>query len=267
MPFTHTLNPIIVSIGPLALRWYSLVYVLGFLLAYWLLLKAAKKKWIKNLDKEGVEEFMTSLIIWSVIMMRLVYVIVYNPTYYFAEPWKIIFLWEGGVSFHGGLLGGIIAGWLFCRKHKVRFFALADFLVIPFSLVLAFGRVANFINAELIGRVTSVNWCVNYPNQPEIIGCRHPSQFYEAGKNFIMFLVLGLLYTQKDIRKKLKEGTFFWAFFILYGLGRFLTDFYRAPDPTDFTLAATGLIVGQWLSMLMAAIGVAGLLWLYLRKR
>jgi len=263
MPFTHSLSPVIFSLGPFALRWYSLVYVLGFLLAYWLLRQIAKEGRIKNLDEEGVEEFVTWLILCSIIMARLTYVIVYNPAYFLATPWKVIAVWEGGLSFHGGFLGAILAGLWFCRKRKVRFYDLGDFLVVPFSLILVFGRLANFVNGELPGRVTSVPWCINYSRYE---GCRHPSQFYEAGKNLLLFFVLLALYAKEEWRKKLKAGSIFWLFIILYGLGRFLTDFWRAPDPTDFTLASTGLLVGQWLSLAMGLTGVSVLAWLYRQR-
>lgn len=263
MSFVWNLSPVIFSIGPFALRWYSLVYVLGFLLAYWLLRKYAREGRIKNLDEEGVEEFITWLIIGGITFSRLTYIIVYNPAYFLATPWKMIAVWEGGLSFHGGFLGAIFASLWFCKKRKVRFYDLADLLVIPFSLVLVFGRLANFANGELIGRVTSVPWCVTYPQHE---GCRHPSQFYEAGKNLITFFILLALYVKEEWRRKLKAGSIFWLFILLYGLGRFLTDFWRAPDPTDFTLASTGLIVGQWLSLLMALLGIGGLWWIYYNK-
>ncbi len=266
MPFTHALSPIIFSFGPFALRWYSLVYVAGFLAAYWLLLRSAEKGRIKNLDKHGAEEFMVWLIIASIVCARLTYVLVYNPAYYLAAPWKAVFLWEGGLSFHGGLLGALVAGWRFAKERKVRFYDLADLLVLPLSLFLVFGRIANFINGELVGRITDAArtpWCVTYPDRPLIEGCRHPSQFYEAAKNLSVFLLLLPFEFKEGLRKSVKPGTVFWLFWAFYGFGRLVTDFWRAPDPTDFTLATTGLLVGQWLSLAMGLAGVGMLVWLY----
>jgi len=270
MTFTYGLNPVIVQLGPFALRWYSLVYVLGFLVAYWLLIRFAKQGRIKGLDVAKTEDFMVWLIVGTLVGARLIYAAVYNPAYYLAEPWKIFFLWEGGMSFHGGLIGAVAVGLWWARRNAVQFYALGDLLVLPLSLMLVFGRLANFVNGELPGRVADaarVPWCIKYPNNPTVQGCRHPSQFYEASKNLVTFLILLPLYAYDRVRTRLREGTLFWLFVILYAVGRFITDFWRAPDPTDFTLASTGLLVGQWLSLLMAAIGVAGLFYLSPRSK
>ena len=267
MSFTYNLSPVIFQVGPFALRWYSLVYVAGFLVAYGLLLRYAKEGRIKHLDREGAEEFVVWLIIGSIAMARLFYVIIYNPAYYWAEPWKVIALWEGGMSFHGGLVGAVLVGLWFCKRKKVAFYDLADLLVLPLSLMLVFGRIANFINHELPGRVTNVPWCINYPSSTGIMGCRQPSQFYEAFQDLITFFILLPLYVKQSLRKKLRPGTVFWLFIILYGVGRLITNFWRAPDPTDFTFASTGLLVGQWLSILTGLVGLAGLAWLYRPKK
>ena len=268
MPFTYALSPVIVSFGPFALRWYSLVYVAGFLLAYWLLVRYAKQGKIKGLDQAGAEEFVVWLIIGSIVMARLFYVLIYNPAYYWAEPWKIFALWEGGMSFHGGLLGAIIAGLWFSRRKKVAFYDLADLLVIPLSLMLVFGRIANFVNAELPGRIADaakVSWCINYPPSTGITGCRYPSQFYEAFQDLVTFMILLPLYAKEDIKKKLKRGTVFWLFILLYGAGRLITNFWRAPDPTDPIFG--GLLIGQWLSLIMIVAGLIGLKYLYTHKK
>ncbi len=254
MPFVHAISPVIVSLGPFAIRWYSLVYVLGFLLAYWLLVRAARKGALKNVTVEDAEEYLIWLIVGSVAVARLLYVLVYNPAFYFVQPWKVLFLWEGGLSFHGGLLGAVLATLWFTKRRKISFYALADLLVTPFALVLVFGRIANFVNGELVGRVTDVAWCVTYPDVPGVDGCRHPSQFYEAGKNLAIFAVLLGLTLNKKLKAWLREGTLFWLFVLLYGVGRFLTNFFRAPDLGDPVFL--GLILGQWLSLLMVAVAL-----------
>jgi len=261
MPFTYGLSPTIFSIGPFSLRWYSLVYVAGFLLAYWLLSRFAKKGCIKNLDGEGVEEYIIWLIVGSIAVARLFYVVIYNPAYYWATPWKVVALWEGGMSFHGGFLGAVLASWWFCRRKRVSFYALADLLVVPLSFMLVLGRIANFVNGELVGRVTDVPWCVNYP---WLEGCRHPSQLYEAGQNLATFLILLPLYAKESVRKRLRPGTIFWLFVLLYGLGRLITNFWRAPDLTDPVWL--GLLLGQWLSLAMVVVSIIGLGYLYLVK-
>jgi phosphatidylglycerol---prolipoprotein diacylglyceryl transferase len=253
MPFTYALNPIIFSIGWFSLRWYSLVYVAGFLFAYWLLLRFARRGVIKHLDAEGAEEYLVWLIIGSIVGARLFEVLVFNPAYYFANPWKVFAVWEGGMAFHGGLLGAVLVTAWFCKRRKVSFYELGDLLVIPLSLALVFGRIANFVNAELVGRVTDVSWCVNYPARLGIEGCRHPSQFYESAQNLITFAILLPIYLKGTLKKKLREGTVFWLFILLYGIGRIITNFWRAPDAGDVLI--DGLLLGQWLSVGMAALG------------
>lgn len=268
MVLTHSFSPVIVSLGPFALRWYSLVYVLGFLVGYWLFLWVARRGLVQGFGTSDAEALVTAVLLGMLVGARLTYAIVYNPLYYLAAPWKIFFLWEGGMSFHGGFLGALLAGWYYCKRHHLPFRALADFAVLPLSLFLVFGRIANFINGELVGRLAApeARWCIEYPDNPLIEGCRYPSQFFEAGKNLLVFLILLVLSAKRSLFQWLREGALFWLFWILYGFGRFVTDFWRAPDPTDFTLATTGLLVGQWLSLFMALAGVVGLANLYRRR-
>lgn len=262
MPYVWDLNPVIFSLGPFALRWYSLVYVVGFLIAYWLLRQAVRRGEIKGMDEKGVDDFMTLFIVLSIVGARLFYVLFYNPTYFFLEGhWLETFaVWHGGLSFHGGFVGAVLAGILFTRKRKVRFFQLADILVVPLALLLVFGRIANFINGELPGRITSPEatpWCVVFPRYGP--ACRHPSQLYAALKNLVVFGVLLWLL----LRKKLREGTLFWLFIVLYAAGRFVVDLWRAPDLTSaaqWVVTMTGLQIGQWLNILMIAVG-AYFLW------
>lgn len=242
MPYTHTLNPIIVSLGPVALSWYNLVYILGFILGWFVL-----KKYSKLSSKEA-EDFIGWLILGTIIGARVIYVFVYNPMYYLSNPFEILAVWKGGLSFHGGIIGAAIAGFWWCRRKQKSLLALADLLVLPLSLMLVFGRLANFVNGELIGRVSESSFCVNYD---EYEGCRHPYQFYAAAKNLITFIVLLPLYVKK--KNEWREGTFLWLFVILYGAGRFVTDFWRAPDPTDPMFL--GILLGQWLSLLMVVVG------------
>ena len=149
--------------------------------------------------------------------------------YYLKNLPEIIALWHGGLSFHGGLLGAIVSGYLFSKKRKMDFLELADILVIPVALALALGRIGNFINAELYGRIADVPWCVDYSKNKFVeglpSGCRHPSQIYESMKNLAIFSVLWFI---KD--KKLPKGFMFWSFVTMYGLLRTLVEFFRQPD-------------------------------------
>ncbi len=262
--FTHNFSPVIFSLGPFQLRWYSLVWVTGFLAAYALLLRSARRKRIPRLTEERVDSLVTWLIIGTVLGARLSYALLYNPLYFLTAPWKLLYVWEGGLSFHGGFLGAFIAVWWFTKRERLNFWKIADLLVLPLALFLSFGRLANFLNAELVGTVTTVPWCVNYPHQAWIEGCRHPSQFYEAGKNLLIFALLVPLWKRKH-----RDGTILWLFVTLYGLGRLITDHWRAPDLTGAAWATTrllGLTLGQWLSILMMLVG-AVMLWRTARRQ
>lgn len=250
--FTYGLDPIAFQVGPIAIRWYSLVWVGGFLLAYWLLKRAAEQRRIKGFTVDDADAITTWLILGTVLGARLVYCFVYNPLYYVQNPLEAVMVWRGGLSFHGGLIGAAIAlGW-FCKRRGFRFYTIADLLVVPLALALAFGRVANFINGELVGTTTSVPWCVNYP---WLEGCRHPSQFYEVGKNLLAFLILLPFWPGLRKPRKTDPGTVFWLFVLLYGFGRLVTNIWRAPDPTDPLFG--GLLIGQWLSLIMLIVAAA----------
>jgi len=227
-------------------RWYGLAYVIGFIIAYWWLRRASTT--IKNLDKEQVDTLILYLIGGVIIGGRVLQFVFYRPHMIWHDPLEIIRIWNGGMSFHGGLIGAIIAMWLFSKKNKVSFLALGDVIVIPASLALVIGRIANFINSELVGTITNVPWCVNFPNAPNPahrIGCRHPSQLYEALKNTAIFIILT---TQKNT----KEGTRTFLFITLYGFLRFIINFYR-----DEPALIIGISTGQLLSLIM---GIGGLI-------
>ncbi|MBU1200965.1 MAG: prolipoprotein diacylglyceryl transferase [Nanoarchaeota archaeon] len=235
--FIHNINPVLVKLGFLEIRYYSLVYIIGFLVTYYILLKLAKKKKIKNLTKEGVEDFMIYFILGSIIGGRVLDFLFYNPSVFWTNPLEILYIWHGGMSFHGGLIGAITGAFLFIKKHKVEFYDLADIIVLPLSFFLFLGRIANFINGELWGTVTNVSWCVKFQGVED---CRHPSQLYEAAKNLAIF---GFLMFFK--KRKLKKGVIFWNFVLLYGALRFITNIWR--EDSRFL----GLSMGQYLSLAM----------------
>lgn len=236
--FTHNIDPTLFSIGPFEIRYYGLVYVIGFLLIYYIL---SKKRQELKLTKKDIDNLVLYLILAVVVGSRLFEVLIWNPAYYFANPLKIFAIWEGGMALHGGIIAICLVGYYFCKKKKISFAKLADILVIPAVFILALGRIANFINAELVGIITNLPWCVKFPN---IEGCRHPVQLYGAAGRFVLF---GYLIALKKL-KKFKDGFLFWNFILFMAIGRFFCDFLRQ-DPR-----LLGLSMGQYLSIIMFAI-------------
>lgn len=244
----HNLNPTILHFGPLQIRWYGLVYVLGFLLAlYWL--NFLRKKNLLMLTKEDVWDLVFYLMLGVLIGAR-VFMIFWQPEEFLLKPWNLLKIWQGGMSFHGGLAGSIIAVWLFCKRKKIHFWNIADALSLPAIFALAFGRIANFINGELIGKIWEGRWCVVFPQYDD--ACRHPSTLYAAGYRFLIFGWLLLL----TLKNEFKPGFLFWNFVLLEGVGRFLVDFYRQD------ILYLGLSLGQWFSVIM----VAAALWVLIKK-
>src|SRR3989339_781013 len=241
----HNLNPVLFKFSFLEVRFYGLVYVLGFFLSI-LWLFYLKKNHRVNLSSEKIWDFSFYLLLGVLIGSRL-FEILWEPNFYLSNPWNILKIWRGGMSFHGGLVGVIIAGWLYCKKQKISFWKMADILSVPAMLALALGRIANFINGELVGRITSISWCVQFPNYDSY--CRHPSTLYDAGKRFLIFGGLFWL-SFKDKFLNFKEGFIFWNFVFWEGLGRIIIDFYR--QDTLYLYFS----LGQWLSLLMVIASV-----------
>lgn len=237
----HNINPVLLNIGPLEIRYYGLVYVLGILFAYFVLKHFAKKGSIRNLSVAGLDDLLLYITIGLLAGGRIFHFVFYEPVILMSDPLELFRLWHGGMSFHGSLAGIVLGTLYFCRKYKVAFYDLADLLVIPASLMLFFGRIANFVNGELIGTVTNVSWCIKYQG---VTGCRHPSQIYEALKNLLIFFILLPVYR----KRKLRSGTVFWLFVLLYGVLRFLVNFYR-DDPRFL-----GISTGQYFSLGMAVV-------------
>lgn len=249
----HTLNPVLFSIGPLQVRWYGLLYALGFIISYLIFHHLAKRKRL-GMSDDDMGDFLLYMLIGVVAGARLFYMLFYNLPFYLANPLEIAAVWHGGLSFHGGFLGGVIAIWLFSRKKNVHFYDISDIVLIPVALALALGRIGNFINGELYGRIASVPWCIDYSQNTHLVekveGCRHPSQIYESLYSAGMFAVLWLLN-----RKNLPRGTITWLFVALYGVSRTLAEFLRQPD-TQLGFLFGGLTMGQLLSIPMFLLGV-----------
>ncbi|MEM4337085.1 MAG: prolipoprotein diacylglyceryl transferase, partial [Candidatus Woesearchaeota archaeon] len=240
-------DPVLIRIGIFEIRYYGVVYAISFLLLYLYLNLLAKQKKIK-LNEEEISELVVYLIIGVVFGARIFYVLFYNLKFYSHNILDIFMLWKGGMSFHGGLIGATIAAFAFCRKNKINFYEIADNIAIPACVFLMLGRIGNFINGELYGRVTEWWWAVKFKG---VEGFRHPSQIYESFKNLIIFSILWFF---KD--KKKRDGFLFWLFIALYGLLRFFVEFFREPDE-QLGFIVFNLSMGQLLSIVMFLIGAA----------
>jgi phosphatidylglycerol---prolipoprotein diacylglyceryl transferase len=259
------IDPDIIRIGPLAIRWYGLMYALGFGVSYLLVKYQIKKQGHGASDKgpgiafpEGyLDSLYTYLILGLLIGARLGYVLFYDLSNYIQNPGEILAVWHGGMSFHGGLIGCLAAGFFCCRKYSVDYWRAADMVIVTAPLALALGRIGNFINGELFGRVTDVPWGMVFPEGGPLP--RHPSQLYEfALEGVLLFFIL---WTVK--KRKFVPGTLCGLFMILYGVFRCFVEFFREPDP-QIGFIAGFFTMGQALSVLTA---LAGYVLIVVRKR
>lgn len=266
-----------------SLRWYAMAYLVGILLGWRIVIALMKRPGLwpnatPPLTREQIEDLLTAIVLGIILGGRLGFVFFYEPGKYLANPFDIIKVWEGGMSFHGGFLGVVVAALWFCRKHKIPALSVGDALAVATPLGLFLGRLANFINAELWGRSTTLPWGVIFPgdaaqNCPGVIDpcARHPSQLYEAGLEGVL---LGLaLVLAVRAGALLRPGLISGMFLLGYGLSRFLVEFVRQPDaqfvtpdnPIGFAIGSgsIGLTMGQLLSLPMIALG----LWLIAQAR
>ncbi|MBW2472626.1 MAG: prolipoprotein diacylglyceryl transferase [Deltaproteobacteria bacterium] len=247
------IDPVIFSIGPLQVRWYGLMYVLGFAASLLLVRYQIKKFGFKELAIH-FENLNLVLIISLVLGGRLGYVLFYNLPYYLNHPAEIMATWQGGMSFHGGMLGLIIGAVIFCRIKKLDFWRTADFYVVTIPIGLGLGRIGNSINGELYGRVTDKPWGMVFPGGGPLP--RHPSQLYESFlEGLILFLVLWIFKEKQQPPSSWPSGVMVALFFIFYGVFRFGVEFFREPD-VHLGLIAMGMTMGQLLSSLMIVAGV-----------
>ncbi|MBG6208444.1 phosphatidylglycerol:prolipoprotein diacylglycerol transferase [Labrenzia sp. EL_126] len=260
LPFP-AIDPVIIEIGPFALRWYALAYIVGIILA-WRYMRALVRNdrlWAGLQRPTPVD--LDDFVLWGtfgiIIGGRLGYVLFYNPSYYFANPGEALAVWTGGMSFHGGFAGTVIAIFLFAWRRGLSVWTLFDLAGCAAPIGLFFGRIANFINAELWGRTTDVPWAVVFPGAgPEP---RHPSQIYEAAlEGVILFLVLRLLSHRFKLLEK--PGFLAGAFAFGYGVGRSIAELYRVPDAHIGYLSGF-LTMGILLSLPMILGGIALMVW------
>ncbi len=257
LPYPN-ISPVIVQLGPLALRWYGLMYLIGLTGAYFLIKRRVHRQKL-GLTAEQVYDMVVYAALGVFLGGRLGYVLFYNLPYYLEHPLKIPAVWEGGMSFHGGLLGVIVALILFAYRCGVTVYTVADLAAAVTPLGLGFGRLGNFINGELFGRATDVPWCMVFPaGGPD---CRHPSQLYEALlEGALLFTVLWVLN-----RRPTPPGTILWTFLAGYGMCRVIVEFFREPDPQMGTFFG-GMSMGQILSAPMILVGVTMLIFGYVRR-
>ena len=282
-------DPVAIHLGPLAVRWYGLMYLVGFVLFVVFGEIRARQNLLTGWHPRDVDDRLFYGVFGVILGGRLGYILFYKPMYYLAHPVETLAIWQGGMSFHGGFLGVLIALLVYARVRHKRWLDVTDFVAPLIPLGLAFGRLGNFINGELWGRVTDAGarwavlfpqaadedkaWMALHPQQALTRGLaelyertgmlpRHPSQLYEAGLEGLVLFVLLWMYA----RRKRPLGAVSGLFLIGYGAFRFIVEFAREPD--DFLgLLALGLSMGQWLSLPMIAAGAALMAWAYARAR
>ena len=257
--YIHNLDPIFINFGFISIKWYSLAYIVGILSGWWLgrkIIVRLKNQTNSNFQFEDFDNLISWLIISIILGGRIGYVIFYNLNYYLQNPLNIFKVWEGGMSFHGALLGVIITVYYFSIKKNIKPFLIFDILACVTPIGLFFGRIANFINAELYGKPSNILWSVIFPRVDNLP--RHPSQIYEAFlEGILLFLILNLVI----LKKNYKIGICSVLFLILYGLFRIISEQFREPD-AHIGYLFSNLSMGAILSIFM----ILGGLIIFLKK-
>ncbi|MEM5789711.1 MAG: prolipoprotein diacylglyceryl transferase [Syntrophobacteraceae bacterium] len=253
------IDPDLLVLGPIRIRWYGVMYVLGFISAYFLIQRQKRAKEI-GLVGTVAQDLIFYLAIGLIIGARLGYILFYEYNdlgSYIKNPLELVATWHGGMSFHGGLIGSVLAGWIFCKRRKIPFAALADCTIVTAPIGLGLGRIGNFINGELLGLPSNLPWAMIFPAGGPIP--RHPTQLYEAlAEGLLLFVILWTLR-----KKPFADGMMVVFFLLFYGIFRFIIEFFKEPDPQlGYLLSMT---MGQILCLAMIA--ASGLLALYLRGR
>lgn len=247
LPF-HGIDPVLVDLGPIELRWYGLMYVLGFIAAYFVMRRAIRQREEIRLSENDLYDLLFYLILGVMVGGRLGYILFYDLDSYLANPASIVAVWRGGMSFHGGLIGSILGALFITRRRGWDFLVVADLGAISAPIGLGLVRIGNFINGELYGRPTDVPWAMVFPAGGDV--GRHPSQIYESFlEGLVLFVFVGWVY-----RRKLAPGGAFWAFLGGYGVVRFLVEFVREPDAHIGTDLGP-LTRGQLLSLPLLVVG------------
>ena len=260
------IDPVIFSIGPLAIRWYALAYVAGIVLGVYYAAKLCEHAILWPAQAQGkpsgndLNDFMIWAIFGIILGGRLGYVVFYNPAFYWAHPGEILAVWHGGMAFHGGLIGMFAAAWLFARRRGLSIFSLGDVITAAVPFGLFFGRIANFINGELWGRAADVPWAVIFPRAGDVP--RHPSQIYEALLEGVLLFVILRIMTH-HLKWLRYPGLVAGSFFVGYALMRSFVELFREPD-RHIGFLAGGLTMGILLSVPILLLG-AGIIF-YVRR-
>ncbi len=283
--WVHNLDPVLFHLGSLQVRWYGLMYLVGYTVGYFILMHRFKKG-LNYLNDEGNQTLITYIMIGMIFGARLTYVVVYNPMYYMYHLSEIPAIWQGGLSFHGAALGYIVAVIMFSRKYHIEFFHIMDNIVFGASMGIVFGRIGNFINGELYGRTTDVAWGIIFPEGGPLP--RHPSQLYQAfGEGLCVFLLLLLVQKREqhlDMAPNLKKlkaenpkakkikiewkrtGVMGCWFLVFYGVARFIVEFFREPD-SQLGFFWGYFSMGQILCFLQIIAGLLLLRWVIKKPR
>ena len=251
------IDPVAFSLGPLSVHWYGIMYLLGFAGALWLGgMRAKKSNGLWHPDQIGDMIFYGA--IGVILGGRFGYVVFYNFDYFLKDPLWLFKIWEGGMAFHGGLLGVLVAMWLYGRKLGKNFFQMTDFLAPIVPLGLGLGRIGNFIGGELWGRASDVSWAMIFPRDPSQLA-RHPSQLYQFMLEGVVLFSILWWFSSKPRPRMAVSG----MFLLIYGMARFIVEFFREPDAQLGFIAFDWLTMGQLLSTPMIILGVLMVIWGY----
>ncbi len=244
------IDPIAFNLGNIFVSWYGIMFGLGLLFGFLLWKKLAKEEGIDNIV---VLEYYLVGVIGILVGCRLFHVLVYNSSYFLSNPLEIFAIWKGGLSSHGGMIGGPLAVYFYTKKKNLDFWKLLDLVTVPVTLSSAFIRIGNFLNGELVGRVTTMPWGIKFDNSE---GLRHPVQLYESAKIFFIF---GILYFYRNLR--LPTGAVFWIGIFLFSFFRFFTEFFK-----EYLVFSFGLTIGQWISLVLCVISGVFIYLLFTKK-
>jgi len=253
----HNFDPVLVDFGFIEIRWYSLAYIFGILLS-WLYARKVisllkQKNYYLNIKIENFDELIGYLIIGIILGGRIGYVLFYNLNYYLDYPLDIFMLWKGGMSFHGGLLGVIVSCLLFCRSKNLEVFSFLDIIACASPIGIFLGRIANFINGELFGKVTNLPWAIIFPEGGNV--GRHPSQIYEAIlEGVLLFIIINYFALKKD--HLIKKGFVSGLFLFFYSIFRMISEIFRAPDPQVGLIIFNSMSMGTFLSIFLIMYGI-----------